>query len=184
METEKKVFDIKVKLNFKEYVSFNYMINRKFLKNVTMLGALFLVVLIVLTLQKGSISKDTMFNIVEVASVDVFVVGLIFYSVRIRTKKMWDNNKIIQEEKSLMFSNAGISHASETSSANIWWNKVFKIEETNIFIAIFISNLQAFVIPKRNFSNLEELKLFKDILKTNISKEKLHLKDSDVSVKP
>jgi len=63
-------------------------------------------------------------------------------------------NKFIGEEQCYIFNQEGFSVKSKTSSAKLEWSKIYKIEETKNLLFIFISNMQAFIIPKNNFTRI------------------------------
>jgi hypothetical protein len=71
----------------------------------------------------------------------------------------------------LSFSNEGIFMEDETMNCNYKWNSIIRKNENNSYYFLFISSLQAIIIPKRIFKNPEEKQLVVDLFAKHISLE-------------
>ena len=90
------------------------------------------------------------------------------------TKKVFENDKLLQKEQEYTFNQNGISFFNENSNAIINWEEIYKYEDSKSNILIYISPVKSLIIPKR-FLNDKELDHLKNILKNNIITKKKSL---------
>jgi len=63
------------------------------------------------------------------------------------------NNVNLLGEQTITINDCGISGKSAEASSSVTWKGLGRIEETNKYIYIFVSSLQAFIIPKQQLTN-------------------------------
>jgi hypothetical protein len=91
----------------------------------------------------------------------IFLVAILFFFffvikwlIKFSSRKHFQSNKLIQKEVTYTITYDGMDCISETSSAKVTWDELFKIVETKSAIVIFASNLTAWIIPKRMLQSL------------------------------
>lgn len=94
------------------------------------------------------------------AVVVILVIG-IFTAMNINNK----NSKSILCEHRLIFDNDLLIEETEYNRSEFNWNAIYKVQETKSYIRIFISKLQAFLIPKAQLNEKELLGVL-EFLKT------------------
>lgn len=165
----KEKIQVYVRLELKDYILFNYYFNKKMLTQVTVIGLIFLFSMIYLSFYShGSINPTVMNFIYLIVAFILVSYFLVYY----RAKKVWDSSSLITETKHYSFDEEGLSTESQTSSSKIGWDKIYKVIETKKLLLIYISNMQAFIIPKRLLDKDQYMSLISFVQKV----EKKHLK--------
>lgn len=96
------------------------------------------------------------------------IVWLAFYpkyanwEMRTRLKKLMKerNNESLFAERKLTITEGGIAEESPGEMSSISWGKVVSVEEAEEYIYIYISPVEAHIIPKRVFKDEAEQKAF------------------------
>jgi hypothetical protein len=101
----------------------------------------------------------------------ILVLGISY----IRLKSEYASNSILHQPISYGFTTEGISATTAVSQALIEWSLVVKVKESHQMVAIYISNSQAYILPKNQLSSAQ-LKEFFSILYTHLSESKLRRK--------
>lgn len=70
-------------------------------------------------------------------------------SIFMQSQKAFRSDKFLQAEQEYGFGEAGFTVKSAHGSSDVPWNMVHKIRISRKFISIYISNIRAFVLPKR-----------------------------------
>lgn len=85
--------------------------------------------------------------------------------------------KIINEGKNvslfgtryISFNQDGIVESSDTGESKTNWTAVERVEETNKYIFIYVSSVNAYIVPTRAFKDLNQKNEFIEILKQHCS---------------
>lgn len=192
---QNRSIDLSVKLELSDFYSFRKEIynNNKGNKLLRIMSMSFLILFLITLVSFASYIPNTNVNILErlsqpeALSALLKTLGLFSAIVLIPlvvlpllnsyfSKKYFNSNKLLQNEQKYNFTDEGISISSENGNGKIDWDKIFKVDESKTFFALYISIGQAYIIPKRFFNSDDDIKLFKEILKDNIDNKKLKMK--------
>jgi hypothetical protein len=93
---------------------------------------------------------------------------LLSINVLIAALRSFSSNKSLQQEIHYSFSEAGITAASPSSNSYTDWDNIRSAVETKNDFLLFISRNQTCVIPKRSFTDKEQIGSFKTLLKSRL----------------
>lgn len=159
--------NVKGKLQQEDVTKYTYAMN---FKTIVFL-ILFLLVIASSKVQTSSIEHSALFFGILVACL---IYGS-FFGLKILAKRNYRTNKLLQSEFEYLLSNNGMNITTEDGQAFLPWNKVYKVRISKDFFAMYISNSQAYLIPKRCFSNANDIESLKDILQSNLPKDKFKI---------
>nr|WP_300003902.1 YcxB family protein [Tissierella sp.] len=108
------------------------------------------------------------------------IVWLVFYpkyanwEMKTRLKKMMKekNHESLLAERTLILTQDGITEESPGEKSSIIWEKIVSLEETEDYIHVYISPVEAHVIPKRVFKDQQSQSLFIEYINEHISSDK------------
>ena len=83
------------------------------------------------------------------------------------------SNKLYKYEQTFRFDDDGIFNKSEVGEGKIKWNDLYKVAETKKTFLLYISRYQAFIIPKKEIKEDNEIHNLKVLLRKSVSKVKL-----------
>ncbi len=109
----------------------------------------------------------------------IFVMMLWIFSILLSTRNIFKTQCIFLEVWHYDFTESGIEMNSEYSSGKTAWKNIYEILETKSYFLIFISKVQAYILPKRCFTTYEEIVSFRQLLRNYGAKEKAKLKEMD-----
>ncbi len=94
-----------------------------------------------------------------------------------RARRTIATHRLLQQNVRLKISDEGIQIQSESGNSVLKWNEIYKIGEAKYFFAIYLSNRQAVILPKRVLNNdLAKIDLLKDMISTNMDSQRVKLK--------
>jgi len=107
---------------------------------------------------------------------------LVRFEIRGVADKFYDDelNKNVFAEKTFRFSDSGFVTKDETGESNHTWASIVKKTETRGYFFLFISSVQAYLIPKKAFEGNDDIEAFRKLLLKNLSFDAeiaAHLKD-------
>lgn len=108
-----------------------------------------------------------------------FSVGWYFVNRKImdiRNKKVFETNKLLQKVHKYVLNSDGIYSEAESINGIVKWTDLFKINEDISSFYLFVSKIQAIIIPKRFLGDEEQIQLFKRIIIDNIEGNKIIFK--------
>ena len=124
---------------------------------------LFPILVVVLAIAVSLINIDgaiDWFYAIIMLVISIFFAGIAVLasvlSLRYKSKKQFLSNKIIQMPYDFSLDNESVRVSSERGNANVPWTDVYKVGESQSCYFIFISRMQAYVIPKRLLVSGEE----------------------------
>ena len=164
---------VDVRLDLKDYILFNYYFNKKMLTQVTIIGLILLFSLIYSSFYGHGSINPTVMKFIYLIVAFIFVS---YFLVYYRAKKVWDSSSLISETRHYSFDEEGLSSESQTSSSKIEWDKIYKVTETKKLLLIYISNMQAFIIPKRLLDKNQYISLISFVQK--VDKKQLKIKNN------
>ena len=88
-------------------------------------------------------------------------------------KRLMKSNKLYKYEQTFRFDDDGIFNKSEVGEGKIKWNDLYKVAETKKTFLLYISRYQAFIIPKKEIKEDNEIHNLKVLLRKSVSKVKL-----------
>lgn len=91
------------------------------------------------------------------------------------SNKIYESNALLKNETEYQISDSGFATNNVHGSSNYTWNELYKFCEGKTAFYLFMAQNQGHVIPKRYIS-LEDMKVFKDIIKSNVNKKKIHMR--------
>jgi hypothetical protein len=118
-----------------------------------------------------------MASLLFVSSTLSVLISLLFFLyakgvIRIKAGREYKSDHLIKNEITYTFSEDGINQKRGRSINYIEWNQIVSIKEYPPMFLIYVSKNKAMVVPKRFFECDEERKLFKKIIKENVTSEK------------
>lgn len=86
------------------------------------------------------------------------------------------NNVKNQVAVKYIVSDENIQTITDEFTSSIKWKHFTNIKETKNYFFLSLKNGQKMILPKRDFSNFEQLQEFKDLLETKIGNEAILIK--------
>jgi len=166
MTDSNKILEFDVKPCLKDYISFNKLINKKFMFRVYMMVLLFITILGVLILNNDGVRYD---KLLQALAVIIMVILLLNYSIRLNSKRAFENNSFSKEKKHYTITEEFLDGSAESGTVKVTWDKINKVEETKECIIIFIAKTQGFIIPKSCLQNEEQLRLLKEFISKKLN---------------
>lgn len=164
---------IKIKIEFKDFLNFQFWISRKrFIRPFIYIVFFLLLPSIISFLLYGSFSfllgGAMLTPIIVFLLLPIFLCITIYYS----SKKSYENDPFIQKGHELTINSSGFTSISENSNTTLTWNDIYKYIESPKNILVYCSPTKAVIIPKRCLSEIEvsDLKVF--LFSNVVSKEK------------
>lgn len=177
--------ELNVKLELKDYEKFSFDYYRKkifskLFKIAGVIVAIFLVLFMLYSSPENNSSaiveetnRNTPFpiNIIIFLFIVIAVPLFSFFSIKKQLRKHFESNVLLQDEHKYVFTEEYFEVSSVNGSSKILWDKVNRVEFLKNSYAIFISNMQAYVIPKRCIDGIIDKDEFERIL-SNKGKKK------------
>src|SRR4029078_12801639 len=95
----------------------------------------------------------------------IFLIG----GTYLGAKRQLASHKAMNETHHYTFLNEGINSVSASTSAHQDWDNIREAVETKTNFLLFIALNQMCIIPKRCFQNEEQLDLFREMLRRQLS---------------
>ncbi|MCL1920153.1 MAG: YcxB family protein [Kiritimatiellaeota bacterium] len=103
----------------------------------------------------------------------------VFLITFLRTRRAWKTNALRGVSADYTFSDAGFRSESEAGTFNCGYDKLFKVCESKAAFYVYLSSLQAIIVPKRCFENTDDIRVLREIFVRNMDKKKLRLRRQD-----
>lgn len=94
-----------------------------------------------------------------------------------RAKRQFKTNPIFKNEMIYEIKKEGIDITQLTLSHQLEWKDILKIVENTKYFFIYVNEVQAFILPKRFFENVEQIDEFRERLMKLRDKVQLKVKD-------
>lgn len=140
--------NIKVKLDEKDYIGFNYWYAKKIIIFVNVFYAFLIMIILFLLLW---LPNRTFSMVIDIVALLVLVLFLVYFNIGIyfRSKKIFASDKFLQLEQTYDVTVDSISVSSERSNTLVKWDEVYSLKESQDMFAIFLGKNRAFLLPKR-----------------------------------
>jgi len=168
---------VKISVSEKDYINFTFYHQRQ-----PMIWVPFIVfALLVLLCAGGDMMhgrKDNVVLICVIAMVSAVLVFLFGSLVAFfRAKRVWQSSTLLKTAGLVeaTFSDAGLREESEASTLNLGYGNILKICETKTAFYLFVSTIQAAIIPKRCFDSTNDIQAVRELFRKNMDKKKLRL---------
>ena len=163
-------YEIKVNISKGDYFAFQkeYLMNSKIIKiSLILLSCLLLFVLffdIILKVQFSKILSDIL----------PIIIILLVYSICLPLiyKRIYNSDKTIQEEQTLLLKEDGIHHSMQRGSFNYTLEDFYRVIFGKKLISIFVSKQKALLLPRHCFSSKEEEQAVEAFIKAHYVKAK------------
>ena len=73
------------------------------------------------------------------------------------------------------FTDTGIHEESEMAAMNLGYDLIFKVCEVKTAFYVFVSSVQAVIIPKRCFESAEDVQAVRELFRKNMPPKKVRL---------
>ncbi|MBN2174652.1 MAG: YcxB family protein [Bacteroidales bacterium] len=164
--------EVKVELNWKDYLAFNkYIFIRKRIKNSFLIATIF--VLLWLFILNYNKPFDVLLLLVEAIiffaawAVLIFIIFLLnFY----RIKKIPGKNGAILGAKTYSLTDEGFKETGENLESIVKWIGIKKVVESGDYIYVFVDRMAAYIIPVRYFDSQEQKAKFLQSINQRISR--------------
>lgn len=163
----------------KDFTDFNYFHN---MKRLIVMSAVLLVMvpLIWIAVGVGNLGEDwpliftvdpSMYLIYLLV---IFLILLNFWQIKFISKRQYNSSRDMKVEKEVVIDETGIRASNEFGNYSSGWQDVFKASESKKAFYIYISKLQAHIIPKR-FLDPGEDKKIRELVKQHLPASKCRL---------
>jgi len=145
---------VNITINRQDFVQYNkFFYIKKRLKSTIKFMFIFMIIVSAL-LNLGHFALSNFMFTFFYFSCILIPVMIIFYFVGFYLLRFYPSkNGSILGEKTITINDEGLTEKSNESSTQITWKGIQSIEENNQAIYIFIDNVMAFIIPKRDFES-------------------------------
>lgn len=169
------------KLEFKDYKDFNIHHSRKHFYGAAILYfVLFIITMLFKIFSSGMDAQLLKKILIVVVPTGILLASLIlltfYFLIAFHSKKVFKSQRRLQEEQNYIINDDGISLINKSSNNNIGWENIFKVTESKNSIFIYLGNVNSMIIPKRAFNSNDDITILKDIIKRNLSAEKIKIK--------
>lgn len=93
--------------------------------------------------------------------------------IKMGVRKAIATNKFIGSTHHYCFTSNEINIQSETGTAKFGWEKINRAEEAKRDFILHVDNVQFYLLPKRFFSNEQDMEILRIILRENLEKKQL-----------
>ena len=116
------------------------------------------------------VPKPQIYQYITLILITVVQPGVIYLTI----KRNYDSSNHLREQLEIKLTEKEIEIQGESFKTEVKWNKIFKIDEQTNWFLIYLNNLSAIIIPKKDFA-ATQMEEFKIILST-IPGIPIHLK--------
>ena len=170
--------DIKVKIDLteKEYMRFSFYHQRKEMVWAPLIFGVLCFCMVILQLQRiTNLNLVFALCVALIVGVLIFIVGSLISLVKV--KNVWKSSIPLRGLYEMTFTDGGIYQVSEIGTANLSYDKFYKVYETKMAFYVYVSSVQAMIVPKRCFENAEDVRTVREFFVRNVDKKKLRLRN-------
>jgi hypothetical protein len=102
------------------------------------------------------------------------LVGILAYILCLAVTPYWRARRFVASHKTFLdrrrlgFSDEGLTTSGPSDSGSIRWDAFYRSYETRHNFLLYISRVTFITVPKRCFTNAEEIRTFRSILQTSL----------------
>lgn len=170
---EQETMSIRIRLTADDYAEFNRYHGRW---QMAFLFFFYWVIFVVIAAMNGGPNDAGRLAVIIPAGLLLSGVLIVIHlwSIKVKTRKRFWDDKLAQEEQQLELTETGIRHSTGETSLNAAWSDIYKAAETRNTIILYLARNKAIVIPKRDIDG--EWPRLKQMLHGQLPTGKLHLK--------
>jgi hypothetical protein len=165
---------LSVKLEERDYEKFNHFFSKKKLIISIIIYLLLFTLCFIYFLSNNGFDLETfkisLFIFVPICF--LYIILTIFankFYVKVKSKNVFKSNTFINRETFYTINIEGISSSSDYGNMKIKWGDLYKVLEDENSLYLFISKIQALIIPKRFFDNSEDISFLKEKVLKNVN---------------
>ena len=170
---EKKMeYKIKVNITLDDYKRFNYdYMTRKKIVPICLIICLVLIIVnfLIELFTANNITHALTKNFPAIAVI-LFWILFWFVLFPLRIKRIYNSDKVLQEEREIILTEQGISDYSSRGSFTYYVQDFTRVFFGKTVISIFVSSQKAILIPKHCFNSKEEEIEVEQFIRNNYSK--------------
>ncbi len=106
----------------------------------------------------------------------VILVAINIITTILRINSFYKQKKLTDFTVTFTTDSSGIHAKSDRGDSDLPWNRIVAVRETRHAFYVFITDSHANVLPKDQFSNAEEIAVFRALLEKNIEAGRLKIK--------
>jgi len=167
MNEDKKIIEVKAKLNFEEYLRLNFSL---LLRDKRVWLSIFLVAMLVIMLVEKRITErqwaDSEVKLILLLSLTVFLFLILPLLTYLRTKSYFEKNPLLSELTTFYFEPKRIEIVTLESHTTLTWRRIYKIREFNHYLLIYQNRHIAYVVPKKAFDSVSDMETVKEMIRT------------------
>ena len=161
---------IKIKLDFKDFLNFQYgYLRKRFANRLLLIGSILLFITVLLPVFLGQ-SIGHLEQFIPSFIFILFIPTLLIVATYYAAKKNFDNDPQLRKEQSYIFDSSGIQFSTESSQMKYRWDELFKFDESKSNLLIYCSPLKSFILPKNQLSE-QEIIWLRELCSLNIKKQ-------------
>ena len=171
---EKKMeYKIKVNITLDDYKRFNYdyMTRKKFVPICLIICLVLIIVNFLIELFTANNITHALTKNFPAIAVILFWILFWFVLFPLRIKRIYNSDKVLQEEREIILTEQGISDYSSRGSFTYYVQDFTRVFFGKTVISIFVSSQKAILIPKHCFNSKEEEAEIMEFITKNYSKK-------------
>ena len=164
-------FKTTINLTQKDYIQFVFFHQRKrkIWEPVIVTVSSFILFVI---LSKG----DIMLSCLAAMIVGLICLPIFTMCLFLQCKRLWKKSApIMRDAIETIFSDVGVYQKSKLGTLDLTFDNIFKVSETKNAFYVYISSIQAAIIPKRCFDRTEDIQAIRALFLNNMDAKKLSL---------
>lgn len=151
-------------LTAKDFLNFNYAINRKTMRFMYMYGVVLMGLVVV-----NEILKETV-NVIPIivgAVIVTLTFSVTFFNMVKKSNQGWEVNTAFHDPMKLVFDNKGFVCSTKNHMSTVPWGKVNKVVDSKRIVVIMLGQ-QAYLIPTR----IENIQQVRSVIRENVTGKK------------
>lgn len=166
--------------NLKDYTEFNFFHNKN---KLIVLSAVLLVMAPLIWIIFGVINLGGNWwrlftvnpTIYLIFILIILLILLNFLQVRLISKKQYNSSMEMKVEKEVVIDTVGVRTSNEFGNYSAGWHNVYKAVESKKAFYIYVSKIQAHIIPKK-YITADEADIIKSLIKQNLVRSQYRLR--------
>lgn len=146
----KEELDFRIKLDKKDFVSFNMEYRRKF---YLLFSLVYFLLAVAMFLLMNNDEPPTTLTFVFAAVVGVIVVGVVqlifIVTMRFQVGRMFSSDRLLQYEQRYLLNDSTLSVLTQAGDSRLGWEELYRAVEYRSSIALFVGRNRALILPKR-----------------------------------
>lgn len=147
---ENEELDFGIKLEKRDFVSFNMEYRRKL---YLLFSLVYFLLAAVMFLLINNDEPPTTLTFVFAAVIGVIVVGVVqlafIFTMKFQVGRMFDSDRLLQYEQRYTLSNSTLAVRMQVGDSRFGWDELYRAVEYRSSIALFVGRNRALILPKR-----------------------------------